>query len=173
MAYVVPPKASGVTPTSATVVGKFSKTLALTYMGQGFWSLILVIASLTTLHQALVTRRLMLLMPHLGLLGLSIALIYLMVALHRRRNWARYAAVIFWVLCLMASVITITRNGLYPEAPAGPLKYSNAAEISGARFATFVTPLLLVILESTAIYGLLFKSTLVAQFKRAPKRVET
>jgi hypothetical protein len=156
---------SSVAPTTTITVRAFSKTIVVTYVGLGIFGLILLIASLHDLHQAVVSRLPLLLIPCAVLLGLVIGFIYVMLALHQRCNWARHAAVSFWLLCLIWTAFTIVRNGLHPEPAPGPLQYSNAEQLAGARFAALVTPYFMAILESTATYCLLWKANVVNQFK--------
>jgi hypothetical protein len=93
-----------------------------------------------------------------------------MLALHQRRNWARLAAVSFWLLCLIWTAFTIARNGLHPQPASGPLQYSNAEQLAGARFASLVIPYFMAVLESTATYCLLRKANVVNQFKRPDQK---
>ena len=161
-----PTASSRVASTTTIAVRTFSKTTAATYVGLGLFSLILLMTSLVDLYRAVISRLLLLLIPCVVLLSLAIGFIYVMLALHERRNWARHAAVSFWLLCLIWTAFTIVRNGLHPEPPPGPLQYSNAAQLAGARFSTLVTPYFMAILESTAAYFLLTKANVVNQFKR-------
>ena len=161
-----PSTSSSVASTPTIAVRAFSKTIAVTYVGLGLFGLISLIASLYDLHQAVVLRLPLLLIPCAVLLSLGIGFMYVMLALHQRRNWARHAAVSFWLLCLIWTAFTIVRNGLHPEPPPGPLQYSNAAQLAGARFSALVTPYFMAILESTAAYFLLTKANVVNQFKR-------
>ena len=133
-------------------------------MGLGLFCLILLITSLYDLHQAVVSRLPLLLIPCAVLLILGGGFIYVILALHQRRNWARHAAAAFWLLCLIWTAYTIVRNGPHPQPAPGPLQYSNADQVAGARFATLVTPYLMAILESTTIYCLLRKASVVNQF---------
>jgi len=128
------------TTTIAVRVRAFSKTIAVTYVGLGLFGLILLITSLYDLRQAVVSRLPLLLIPCAVLLSLGIGFMYVMLALHQRRNWARHAAVSFWLLCLIWTAFTIVRNGLHPQPAPGPLQYSNADQLAGARFAALVTP---------------------------------
>jgi len=100
------------------------------------------------------------------LLSLGIGFMYVMLALHQRRNWARHAAVSFWLLCLIWTAFTIVRNGLHPQPAPGPLQYSNAEQLAGARFAALAIPYFMAIVESAAMYCLLRKANVVNQFKR-------
>ena len=156
--------ASAASPTTIAVRA-FSKTIAVTYLGLGLFGLIFLITSLYDLRQAVVSRLPLLFIPCAALLNLSIGFIYVIFALHRRRKWARYAAVSFWVLCLIWTALAIIRNGLHPQPAAGPLQYSNADQLAGARFATMVIPYFIAALESTAIYCLLRRANVVNQFE--------
>jgi hypothetical protein len=100
----------------------------VTYVGLGLFGLILLIMSLYDLHQAVVSRLPLLLISCAVLLSLGIGFMYVMLALHQRRNWARHAAVSFWLLCLIWTAFTIVRNGLHPQPAPGPLQYSNAEQ---------------------------------------------
>jgi hypothetical protein len=157
---------SSATSTTTIAVRAFSKTIAVTYVGLGLFGLILLITSLYDLHLAVVSRLPLLLITCVVLLSLGIAFMYVILALHQRRNWARHAAVSFWLVCLIWTAFTIVRNGLHPQPAPGPLQYSNAEQLAGARFAALVTPYFMAILESTAIYCLLRKANVVNQFKR-------
>jgi hypothetical protein len=157
---------SSVAATTTLAVRTFSKTIAVTYVGLGLFGLILLITSVYDLRQAVASRLPLLLIPCAVLLSLVIGLMYVMSALHQRRNWARYAAVSFWLLCLIWTAFTIVRNGLHPQLAPGPLQYSNAEQLAGARFAALVSPYFMAILESTATYCLLRKANVVNQFKR-------
>jgi hypothetical protein len=75
------------------------------------------------------------------------------------------SAVSFWLLCLIWTAFTIVRNGLHPQPAPGPLQYSNAEQLAGARFLALLIPYLMAILESTAMYCLLRKANVVNQFK--------
>ena len=152
--------------TTMIAVREFSKTIAVTYVGLGLFGLILLITSLYDLHQAVVSRYPLLLIPCAVLLSFAIGFMYVILALRQRRNWARHAAVSFWLLCLIWTAFTIVRNGLHPQPAPGPLQYSNAEQLAGARFAALVTPYFIAILESTAMYCLLRKANVVNQFKR-------
>lgn len=144
----------------------FSKTIAVTYVGLVFFALIFLIASLYDLYQAVVSRLPLPLILCAVLLSLAIGFVYVMWALHQRRKWARHAAASFWLLCLIWTAFTIVRNGLHPQPARGPLQYSNADQLAGARFAALVTPYFMAALESTAIYCLLRNTKVVNQFKR-------
>jgi hypothetical protein len=121
-----PVASSSVVSTTTIAVRAFSKTIAVTYVGLGFFCLILLATSLYDLYQAVVSRLPLLLIPCAVLIGLGIGFMYVMLALHQRRNWARHAAVSFWLLCLIWTASKIVRNGLHPQPPPGPLQYSNA-----------------------------------------------
>jgi hypothetical protein len=142
----------------------------VTYVGLGLFCLIFLITSLYDLRQALVSRLPLLFIPCAALLNLGIGFIYVIFALHRRRQWARYAAISFWVICLIWTAFTIIRNGLHPQPATGPLQYSNADQLAGARFASLVTPYFVAALESTAIYCLLRRANVVNQFKGPAKQ---
>jgi hypothetical protein len=161
-----PAASSSVASTTTIAVRAFSKTIAVTYVGLGLFGLLLLLTSLYDLRQAVVSRLPLLLIPCAVLLSLGIGFLYVMLALHQRRNWARHAAVSFWLLCLIWTAFTIVRNGLHPQPAPGPFQYSNAEQLAGARFAALVTPYCLAILESTAMYCLLRKANVVNQFKR-------
>ncbi len=165
-----PPASSSVASTTTIAVRAFSKTIAVTYVGLGVFGLILLITSLYDLHLAVVSRLPLLLIPCTVLLSLVIGFMYVMLALHQRRNWARYAAGSFWLLCLIWTAFTIVRNGLHPQPAPGPLQYSNAEQLAGARFAALVIPYFMALLESTATYCLLRKANVVNQFKRPGQR---
>jgi hypothetical protein len=160
-----PTASSSVASTSTIPVRAFSKTIAVTYVGLGLFGLILLIASLYDLHQSVVSRLPLLLILSAVLLSLVLGCMYIMLALHQRRNWARYAAVSFWLLCLLWTAFTILRNGLHPQPAPGPLQYSNAEQVTGARFAALLTPYFMAILESTATYCLLRRARVVNQFE--------
>lgn len=155
---------SSAASTTGIAVRTFSKTVAVTYAGLAPFAFMFLIIGFYDLLQAWASRLLLLLIRCGLLLGLGAGFIYVMLALHRRRNWARYVAVSFWLLCLIWTAHTIVRNGLHPEPEAGPLKYSNAAQLAGARFAALVVPYFMAILESTAMYCLLRKASVVKQF---------
>jgi len=161
-----PSTSSSVASTTTIAVRAFSKTIAVTYVGLGLFGLISLIASLNVLYKAVALQLPWLLIRCAVLFSLGIGFMYVILALHQRRNWARHAAVSFWLLCLIWTAFTIVRNGLHPEPPPGPLQYSNAAQLAGARFSTLVTPYFMAILESTAAYFLLTKANVVNQFKR-------
>jgi hypothetical protein len=161
-----PTASSGVASTTTIAVRAFSKTIAVTYVGLGLFGLILLIASLIGLRQVAVSRNLLLLIPCAVLLGLGVGFMYVILALYRRRNWARHAAVSFWLLCLIWTTFSIVRNGPHPEPAPGPLVYSNAEQLAGARFAALVVPYFMAIVESTAMYCLLRKTNVVNQFEK-------
>jgi hypothetical protein len=162
----VPAASTSVAATTTSAVRAFSKTIAVTYVGLGVFGLIFLITSLYDLHLAVVSRLPLLLIPCAVLLSLVIGFIYVVLALHERRTWARYAAVSFWLLCLIWTAFTIVRNGLHPRPAPGPFQYSNADQLAGARFAALVIPYFMAILESTALYCLSRKANVVNQFKR-------
>ena len=161
-----PTASSSVVSTTTIAVRGFSKTIAVTYVGLGLFGLILLITSLIDLYRAVLSRLPLLLIPCAVLLSLGVGFIYVMLALHQRRNWARHAAVSFWLLCLIWTAYTIVRNGLHPQPAPGPLQYSNAEQLAGARFAALVIPYVMAVLESTAMYCLLRKANVVNQFMR-------
>lgn len=165
-----PAVSPSVASTTTRPVRTFSKTIAVTYVGLGVFGLILMIAGLYDLHLAVASRLPSLLIPCAVLLSLVIGFMYLILALHQRRNWARYAAVSFWLLCLIWTAFTIVRNGLHPEPAPGPLRYSNAQQLAGARFATLAIPYFMAITGSAATYCLLRKASVVNQFKRLGQR---
>jgi hypothetical protein len=160
---------SGGASTTTIAPRAFSKTIAMTYVGLGFCCLTFLIASVYDLLRAVQSRLPLLLIPWAALLGSGIGLIYVMLALHQRRNWARLVATSFWLLCLIWTTFAIVRNGSHPEAPAGPFQYSNPEQLAGARFSTLVLPYFLALLESTAIFCLLRKANVVNQF-RTPRQ---
>src|SRR2546423_381473 len=135
-----PTASSSVASTTTIAVRAFSTTIAVTYVGLGLFGLILLITSLYDFHQAVVSRYPLLLVPCAVLLSLGIGFMYVILALRQRRNWARHAAVSFWLLCLIWTAFTIVRNGLHPQPAPGPLQYSNSEQLAGARFAALVTP---------------------------------
>jgi hypothetical protein len=161
-----PTASSSVASTTAIAVRAFSKTIAVTYVGLGLFGLISLLASLSDLLQVVVSRLPLLLIPCAVFLALGIGFIYVMLALYQRRNWARHAAVSFWLLCLIWTAFTIVRNGSHPQPAPGLFRYSNADQLAGARFSTLLTPYFLAILESTAMYCLLRKANVVNQFRR-------
>jgi hypothetical protein len=161
-----PTASSSVASTTTIAVRAFSKTIAVTYVGLGLFGLILLITSQFYLYRAVVSRLPLLLIPYAVLLSFGIGFILVILALHQRRNWARHAAVSFWLLCLIWTAVTIVRNGLHPEPTPGPLQYSNAQQLAGARLSALVTPYFMAILELTAVYCLLRKANVVNQFKR-------
>jgi hypothetical protein len=165
MESVGPTASSSGASTTTIAVRAFSKTIAVTYVGLGFFALILVITSLNDLRQAMVSRSPLLLITCALLLSVGMGFMYVMLALHQRHNWARHAAVSFWLLCLIWTAFTIARNGLHPQPAPGPLQYSNAEQLAGARLATLVTPYIMAILELTAMYCLLRKANVLNQFK--------
>jgi hypothetical protein len=165
-----PTASSSIAATTTIAVRAFSKTIAVTYVGLGIFGVILLITSLYDLRLAVASRSPLLLIPCAVLLSLVIGFISVVLALHQRRNWARYAAVSFWLLCLIWTAFTIGRNGLHPEPARGPLQYSNAEQLAGARFAALVIPYFMAILESTAIYCLLRKANVRNQFGRPRQR---
>jgi hypothetical protein len=161
-----PTASSSVVPTTKIAVRAFSKTIAVTYVGLTLFGLTLLMTSLYGLYRAAVSRLPLPLIPCAVLLSLGVGFIYVMLALHQRRNWARHVAVSFWLLCLIWTGYTIVRNGLHPQPPPGPLQYTNAEQLAGARLAALVAPYFLAILESTAMYCLLWKASVVNQFIR-------
>jgi hypothetical protein len=102
-----------------------------------------------------------------GLFAVGLGLLYSVLALRHRRNWARYAAVVFWLLCLLWSVTAAIRNGLHPEPAKGYFEYSNEGELEGARLSTLVTPYVMAMLESAALYSLLWRARVVNRFATA------
>ena len=160
------PTASLADASTITTAGRaFSISIALTYLGLGYFGLLVLIASVLDLLQAVKSRAPLVLIYCPALLCLAGGVIYVMLALHQRRHWARLAAVAFWTICLIWTARTMARNGLHPEPAAGPLKYSNAEQLKGARRAALVSPYCMAILEMTALYGLLRKASVVNQFK--------
>src|SRR5882724_2706947 len=130
-----PAASSSLASTTATAVRSFSKTIAVTYLGLGLFGLILLIGSVYDLRQAVVSRSPLLLIPCAVFLCLVLGFMYVMLALHQRRNWARYTAVSFWLLCLVWTAFTIVRNGFHPQPAPGPLQYSNADQVrTGNRY---------------------------------------
>ena len=166
-----PTASSSIASTTTIAVRAFSKTIAVTYVGLGLFGLILLITALIVLNQAVVLRLPLLLIRCAVLLSLGIGFIYVMWALYERHNWARHAAVSFWLLCLIWTSFRIVRNGLHPQPPTGPLQYSNAEQLAGARFAALTIPYFMAILESTAMYCLLRKANIVNQFKGVAKHI--
>ena len=146
----------------------FSKTIAVTYVGLGFFGILLLIASLSGLYHA-VTRSPLVLIRCALLLSLGLGFVYVMLAIHQRRSWARYVAASFWMLCLIWTSFTIVRNGSHPEPAPGPLKYSNADQLSGARLSALVTPYFMAIIESVTLYCLLRKASVVNQFAKSDR----
>lgn len=155
---------------TALPLWKFSKTIALTYIGLGFWILVLLFTGVYDLSKVVAAHVPLLLIPCALLVGLALGLIYVISALHQRRAWARYAAIIFWGICLAWSAFTIVRNGRHPEPASGPFQYSNANQLAGARFAALMMPLFLAAVELTAIYCLVQKASVVNQFKGVAER---
>jgi hypothetical protein len=166
-----PTASTSVASTTTIAVRAFSKTIAVTYVGLGLFGLIQLITSVYDLYQAVVSRLPLLLISCAVLLSLGIGFMYVILALHQRRNWARHAAVSFWLICLIWTAFTIVRNGLHPRPAPGPLEYTNAEQLAGARSAALVTPYFLAILESTAMYCLLRKANVVNQFKGLAKHI--
>lgn len=158
-------ESSSAASTTTIAVRTFSKSIAVTYVGLGFFGLTLLITGLYDLRQAVASRLSLLLIPCAVLLHLGIGFMYVIFALHHRRNWARHIAVSFWMLCLIWTAFTIVRNGLHPEPARGPLQYSNAEQVAGARFAALVAPYFMAMLESAAMYCLLRKPNVVSQFR--------
>src|SRR5580658_1022083 len=72
---------------STITVRTFSKTVAVTYMGLGLFGLIFLINSLLNLRETLVSRSPLFLIRCAVLLILAGGFIYVMSALHQRRNW--------------------------------------------------------------------------------------
>ena len=147
MESVGPIASSNVASTTTIAVRAFSKTIAVTYVGLGFFALILVITKTNDLRQAMVSRSPLLLMTCALLLSVGMGFMYVMLALHQRHNWVRHAAVSFWLLCLIWTVFSIVRNGLHPQPSPGPFQYSNAEQLAGARFATLLMPYFMAILK--------------------------
>jgi hypothetical protein len=83
---------------TTTEVRAFSKTILVTYVGLGLFAFLFLIGSLYDLYQAVTSKLPLLLIPCVVLLALSAGFIYVVLALHERRNWARYAVVSFWLL---------------------------------------------------------------------------
>jgi len=154
-----------VSPTPAGPPRNFSKTITATYAGLGFFGFCLLLAGFYGQYKAMVTRSLFLFILCALLLGLGIGFILVISGLHQRRNWARMAAVLFWLLCLVWTASRIVRNGLHPEAAPGPIPYSNAEQLAGARFTALVMPYLVGVFEITVMYCLLWKTSVVNQFK--------
>ncbi len=161
-----PTASSSVTSTNRIAVKAFSKTIAVTYVGLGFFGIVFLIASLLNIRQAVLARSPLPWMWCAVLFCLGIGFIYVILALRQRHNWARYAALWFWLLCLVWTAFTIMQHGLHPEPSRGPFRYSNADQLAGARFAALVTPYLMAIVELTVIYCFLRKASVVNQFKR-------
>jgi hypothetical protein len=153
------------TSTATVALRAFSKTIATTYVGLGLFGLTLLIVTLYKIIRALVSGLPFRVIPGVALVSLGIGFMYVIWALHQRRNWARYTAVSFWLLCLAWSAFAIVRNGLHPEPATGYFEYSNADQLAGARLAALAIPYVMAILESTAIYCLLRKVSVVNQFK--------
>jgi hypothetical protein len=161
---------SGAATTNTIALAAFSLSIAVTYVGLGFFAVAFLAASLIRLYLTVAAGLPSLLISGAVFLSLGIGFIYVMWALRKRFNWARLACAAFWLLCLIWSALAIVRNGWDPEAlsvPSGPLRYSNADQVLGARLAAFMIPYSTAVLESTAIYGLLRKASFVRQFKRS------
>ncbi len=156
---------------AALPIRKFSKTIALTYIGLSFWILVALFTSIYDLSKVVASRAPLLLIACALLLGLVLGLTYVISALHQRRAWARYAAILFWMLCFGWSAVAIVRNGPNPEPTSGPLQYSNEDQRAGGRFAALAMPYFMALVESTAIYCLLRKASVVNQFKRDAERI--
>jgi len=152
-------------------VKAFSKTIAATYVALGFFGFIFLVTSLYELHLVVVSGQPLLLIRCAVLSSLGIGFMCVILALHERRNWAPYAAVSFWTLCLIWTAFTMMRNGLHPEPTPGPFEYSNPQQLAGARFAALTMPFVIAILESSAIYCLLRKANVVNQFKRSGQHI--
>src|SRR5262245_60892051 len=130
---------------------RFSKTIAVTYVGMGFFALIAFIYSLIALVLAVKTGTPLLFLSSAVLVGFGTGFACVIWALHRRRNWGRRAAVLFWLLCLVWSSYSIVHNGLHPEPTPGPLRYENEDQLRGARFGAFVIPYLMAAIEVSAV----------------------
>ena len=168
-----PTASSSVASTTTTAVRAFSKTIAMTYLGLGLFAYFFLAATLIGVHQVVVSQHPSLLIPCAVLLSLAIGFICLILALHQRRNWARHAAVSFWLICLIWTAFTIVRNGWHPQPAPGPFQYSNEEQLAAARFAALVIPYFMAILESTAMYCLLRRANVVNQFKRRQKYLQS
>jgi len=160
-----PAVSSSIDRTTTIAPRAFSKTIAVTYVGLGLFGLIFLIVTVIDLQQAAVSRVPGLLIPCAVLLILGFAFMCVILALHHRRNWARHAAASFWLLCLIWTASTIVRNGFHPEPARGPLQFSNADQLAGARLAALATPYFMAMLEAAALYCLLRKPSVVNQFK--------
>ena len=144
---------------------KFSKAIAVTYIALGSFALLFSVAVYIAIWKAITSRQPPLLLSSGLALAMACGSAYIVWSLHRRRKWARYVALSFWALRLIWSLIAIVRNGPHPEPAKGPLKYSNEHQLAGARFAALWTPYILAIVESSAIYYLLRKRSIVHQFQ--------
>ena len=164
--FAAPTASSSVASTTTTAVRAFSKTIAVTYMGLGLFTLFFLLASFYGLYQSAVSGLPLLLVRSAVLLGLGIGFIFLMMALHQRRSWVRYAALLFWLCCLIWTAVVIVQNGLHPRPAPGPLQYSNAEQLAGARRSALMTPYYLAIVELVAIYCLWRRSNVVNQFQK-------
>jgi hypothetical protein len=144
---------SGASTTKTTAVARFSITVAVTYVGLGFFGLAFLVSSLSQLYRGAAVRSLWLWTSGAVFLCLGSAFLYVIRGLHRRLDWARLTGAIFWLLCLIWSVFAMVRNGLHPEVvspPSGPLRYSNAEQVEGARLAALMTPYVMALVESAA-----------------------
>jgi hypothetical protein len=161
-----PSEQPGVPATVSAIPRRFSKTVTVSYVAMGLFSFIFVSIAVLDLWQAVTSGSPLFIVVSIVSLFLGLGLIGVMLTLHDRRYWSRYFAVLFWLLCLIGSSVTIVRNGSHPQPPDGPLKYSNEAQVAGARFGALVIPYFMVVLELGAIYGLLVKPSVVNQFKQ-------
>jgi hypothetical protein len=143
---------------------KFSKTIAVTYIALGSFALLFSVAGHVTIWKAITSGQPALLLSSLLSLGIAGGFAYTAWSVHRRR-WARYVALSFWTLCLIWSITVIVRNGPHPEAIEGPMKYANEQERYGGRLGALWTPYIFALVESTAIYCLLRKRSIVDQFQ--------
>lgn len=150
----------------ASGIRRFSKTIAVTYVALGFFGLLFLIAGLLGSLNAFASQQRLLLVRSAVLAVLAIGVLYEIVALHRRQDWARRVAIAFWFFCLIWSVSAIVRNGSNPPAPSGWFEYANQAQLEGARFSALATPYLMTLLELPAIYCLWRRPRIVNQFKR-------
>jgi len=155
---------SNVPSTSAVADRKFSKTVAVTYVFMGLFSLAFLFVGVSLLWRGAATVLPLNVVLYVLVTGVGFGFVVVIWALHQRRNWARHVAVWFWMICLIWSCYAIVRNGLHPEVPSGPFTYDNEAQLQGARLGTLATPYFLAIVELTSIYCLLTKRSVVNQF---------
>src|SRR6185503_3968285 len=114
------------------ITRRFSKTIAVTYVGMSLFGFAFLVTGLRILLLGITSGSLLAVQFCALPLGLVFGFVYVMRALHQRRNWARQVALSLWLLCLIWSSYLIARNGLHPEPAEGPFRYTNEDQLAGA-----------------------------------------